>query len=150
MIKLFINRLFLKNFPKTTGPELFNLSYIEAAKSNAGVSNVPHEDMMATLNRFTADTIVQAIKECTKGWDDIKIFYSGGGIYNPLLIQNIQEQLPNGSFSTTETIGINPNAKEAVLFAILANETIAGENNSIGNRGTGQPSVSMGKISFPN
>ena len=105
---------------------------------------------MATLNRFTADTIVQAIKECTKGWDDIKIFYSGGGIHNPLLIQNIQEQLPNGSFSTTETIGINPNAKEAVLFAILANETIAGENNSIGNRGTGQQSVSMGKISFPN
>jgi len=144
------NDFFLKNFPKTTGPELFNLSYIEAAKSNAGVSNISHEDMMATLNRFTADTIVQAIKECTKGWDDIKIFYSGGGIHNPLLIQNIQEQLPNGSFSTTETIGINPNAKEAVLFAILANETIAGENNSIGNRGTGQPSVSMGKISFPN
>jgi anhydro-N-acetylmuramic acid kinase len=66
------------------------------------------------------------------------------------LIKNIQEQLPNGSFSTTETIGINPNAKEAVLFAILANETIAGENNSIENMGAGQPLVSMGKISFPN
>jgi len=144
------NDFFLKNFPKTTGPELFNLGYIDEAKSDAGVSHVSHEDMMATINRFTADTIVQAIKECTKGWDDIKIFYSGGGIHNPLLIKNIQEQLPNGSFSTTETIGINPNAKEAVLFAILANETIAGENNSIVNLGAGQPLVSMGKISFPN
>jgi anhydro-N-acetylmuramic acid kinase len=144
------NDFFLKNFPKTTGPELFNLSYIEAAKLAAELSHLSHEDMMATLNRFTADTIVQAIKACTEGWDNIRIFYSGGGIHNPLLIKNIQEQLPNSGFSTTEILGINPNAKEAVLFAVLANETIAGENNSIENRGVSQPLTSMGKISFPN
>jgi anhydro-N-acetylmuramic acid kinase len=66
------------------------------------------------------------------------------------LIRNIQEQLPNVGFSTTETIGIDPNAKEAVLFAVLANETVAGENNSIGNMETGHPLVNMGKISFTN
>ena len=65
-------------------------------------------------------------------------------------MKNIQEQLPNSSFLTTEKLGIDPTAKEAVLFAVLANETIAGENNSIANSGTGQPLVSMGKISFPN
>ncbi len=144
------NAFFETPFPKTTGPELFNLSYIEAAKLAAGISTLSLEDMMATLNRFTADTIVQAIKACTEGWDDIKIYSSGGGIHNPLLMKNIQEQLPNSSFLTTEKLGIDPNAKEAVLFAVLANETIAGEYNSIENRGTGQPLVSMGKISFPN
>jgi len=150
LISLKKNKFFEKGFPKTTGPELFNLSYIDEAKLAAGVSQLSHEDMMATLNRFTADTIVQAIKACTEGWDDIKIFCSGGGIHNPLLMKNIQEQLPRVGFSTTEILGINPNAKEAVLFAVLANETIAGENNSIRNMGTGQPFVSMGKISFPN
>jgi anhydro-N-acetylmuramic acid kinase len=144
------NAFFETPFPKTTGPELFNLSYIEAAKLATGISTLSLEDMMATLNRFTADTIVQAIKACTEGWDEIKIYSSGGGIHNPLLMKNMQEQLPNSSFLTTEKLGIDPNAKEAVLFAVLANETIAGENNSIGNRGTGQPLVSMGKISFPN
>ena len=144
------NIFFGKKFPKTTGPELFNLSYIEEAKLAAGIPTLSHEDMMATLNRFSADTIVQAIKACTKGWDDIKIYCSGGGIHNPLLTRNIQEKLPNVSFFTTETIGIDPNAKEAVLFAVLANETVAGENNSRENIGTDQPWVSMGKISFPN
>ena len=144
------NAFFEKPFPKTTGPELFNLSYIEAAKLAAGISTLSLEDMMATLNRFTADTIVQAIKACTEGWDEIKIYTSGGGIHNPLLMKNMQVQLPNSSFLTTEKLGIDPNAKEAVLFAVLANETIAGEYNSIANRGTGQPLVSMGKISFPN
>jgi anhydro-N-acetylmuramic acid kinase len=40
-----------------------------------------------------------------------------------------------------------PDAKEAVLFALLANETIAGEAMHLSNQ-TKLP-VSFGKISFP-
>ena len=46
----------------------------------------------------------------------------------------------------TQDLGINPDAKEAVLFAILANETLCGGTTFFGNN---SPSVSMGKISFP-
>lgn len=47
-------------------------------------------------------------------------------------------------------IDINPDAKEAVLFAVLANEAICGNAVNFGSGRNGIPNVSMGKISFPN
>jgi anhydro-N-acetylmuramic acid kinase len=48
----------------------------------------------------------------------------------------------------TEKLGIPGDAKEAVLFAILANEAVAGQPIEFGDR-SGLPSVTMGKFSFP-
>ena len=47
-----------------------------------------------------------------------------------------------------EKLGIDGDAKEAVLFAVLANEAIAGRVGE-GDRLGGIPMVGMGKISFP-
>lgn len=137
---------FTTNFPKTTGPELFNLDYLYAAMQQANLTNLAHADVMATLNYFTANAIVAAIQQFIKSHQPIRIFVSGGGMHNPLLLQNIQTQLTKVSISTTQAIGINPDAKEAVLFALLANESLCGGNTFYGNN---TPSVSMGKISFP-
>jgi anhydro-N-acetylmuramic acid kinase len=59
----------------------------------------------------------------------------------------LQELIP-AKFARTNELGINGDAKEAVLFAILANETVAGGESDFGTR-RGIPSVTMGKISFP-
>jgi anhydro-N-acetylmuramic acid kinase len=72
---------------------------------------------------------------------------SGGGTNNPLLVKWLKELLPC-QFHTSDDLGILSDAKEAVLFAILANETVAGGNYNFGNN-KGIPSVTMGKISFP-
>lgn len=142
------NDFFKLPFPKTTGPELFNLLYIEEAKIKAGIGSISHPDMMATLNRFSADTIVKAIQQCGGIPVETVIYCSGGGMHNPLLIKNIREQLPSYIFKTTQNLSVDPDAKEAVLFAVLANECVAGGNTKIGNA-TDVPFVSMGKISFP-
>lgn len=138
---------FISSFPKTTGPELFNLDYLNTAMQQANITNLAHADVMATLNYFTANAIVAAIQQLATPQEPITIFVSGGGMHNPLLLQNIQSQLPHITISTTQVIGINPDAKEAVLFALLANESLCGGNTFYGNN---TPSVSMGKISFPN
>ena len=57
--------------------------------------------------------------------------------------------LPTPQYATTDELNINPDAKEAVLFAILANECVAGGYTDFGTK-RGVPTVSMGKISFPN
>ena len=64
-------------------------------------------------------------------------------------MQQIQELLPGYQFYTTDSLDINPDAKEAILFAVLANECVAGGETLIGNGSSDIPSVSMGKISFP-
>ena len=140
---------FEKGFPKTTGPELFNLSYLETAIQQSGILSISHFDVMATLNRFSAVTIVDALKRTLDANKSFTIYTSGGGMHNPLLMQHIQSMLPGYTFYTTDALEINPDAKEALLFAILANECVAGGNTPIGNGSSDIPSVTMGKISLP-
>jgi anhydro-N-acetylmuramic acid kinase len=137
---------FVKNFPKTTGPELFNLAYLEAAMQKSGVQDLPHEDVMTTLNSFSAITIAEAIGKTTSKDKNFVVYTSGGGMHNPLLIAHLRALLPQTTFHTTESLQVNPDAKEALLFAILANECVAGANTAVGNNVAG---VSMGKVSFP-
>ena len=140
---------FKQSFPKTTGPELFNLDYLAAAQQKSGTYALSVEDTMATLNKFSADMIAEAIVACVKHTSDVKIFVSGGGMRNPLLMQHLEKQLGACSFHTTAELGIDPGAKEAVLFAILANECVCGDPALPVGQFEDVPSVSMGKISFP-
>lgn len=150
LLSLLLDHPFFQNgFPKTTGPELFHLDYVKAAQQKAGLLDCAKEDIMATLNSFSALSIVEAMKRTLQHNIDYTVYTSGGGMHNPLLMQQIQHLLPDYTFHTTEQLAINPDAKEAVLFAILANETVAGGNTPIGNGSSDIPSVSMGKISFP-
>jgi len=140
---------FKKDFPKTTGPELFNLAYLESAILVADVQSIAHVDVMATLTRFSAITIATALQRTLNKEGSFVIYTSGGGMHNPLLMQHIHSLLPGYRFFTTDALQINPDAKEALLFAILANECVAGGESAIGKGTNDIPSVRMGKISFP-
>ncbi|MBK7289028.1 MAG: anhydro-N-acetylmuramic acid kinase [Chitinophagaceae bacterium] len=140
---------FEQPFPKTTGPELFSLAYLDAVLEKCNIIDVSVEDTMATLNRFSALTIVEAIKKVFEGDSKFVLYASGGGMHNPLLMQHIKNELPGIEIQTTDALQINPDAKEAVLFAVLANECLCGGRTGLGKPGTAIPSVSMGKISFP-
>jgi anhydro-N-acetylmuramic acid kinase len=135
---------FTNRQPKTTGPELFNLEYVKEAQTNSGTSGFTPEDLIATLSEFTAQTISDFIKANFQV-DGLKLFTSGGGARNPFVIDLIKQALPGVKIENTSALGIDPDAKEAMLFALLGNEAICGEPMKIGNN----PSVLMGKFSFP-
>jgi anhydro-N-acetylmuramic acid kinase len=148
LLKTLLETPFLQQpFSKTTGAELFNLQLIETAIAQSNTSNYSHGDIICTLNMFTAITIANAIIDLANN-QKFSIYISGGGVHNKTLINNIQQLLPNFSIKSTQNLGINSDAKEAVLFAILANECICGNNLKIGNN-INLPAVSMGKISLP-
>jgi anhydro-N-acetylmuramic acid kinase len=140
---------FKKPFPKTTGPELFGTNYVKNAQITSKTENISINNLLATLTRFSAETIAEAIQVAIGNTKDenFTIYMSGGGMHNPLLVSWLKELLPF-NFLKTDDLGISGDAKEAVLFAILANETVCGGNSDFGIR-KGIPSVSMGKISFP-
>lgn len=134
--------------PKTTGPELFNLEYLQQARQESGTQHIPDEDVLATLNRFTAESIAKTIRQCMTSAEPFTIYASGGGTKNPLLLENIKEVLPGTTVKSTASLGIDPSAKEAVLFAALANECIAPEKFNF-RSSSKMPDVRMGKISLP-
>lgn len=139
---------FKANFPKTTGPEVFNVEYVRRAQQHSNTLSVVPHDLLATLTQFSADTIVDAINKAIQQDQPYSLYASGGGAHNPVLMGYIQRQLPNFTIKRMDELGVAGDAKEAVLFAVLANETVAGSAVDFGQR-KGVPSVSMGKISFP-
>lgn len=136
------------DFPKTTGPELFSLTYLNDAIERSELQGISNEDILATLCEFSAQGIVLAIHKCIPKDSNFTIYLSGGGMHNPLLVKKISTYL-NCELKTTSELNLNPDAKEAILFALLANECIAGEKPAYKNRPE-MPAVAMGKISFPN
>lgn len=135
------------DFPKTTGPELFSLEYLNNAIGQSGEQELSNEDIMATLCEFTAVTITDAIRRSMTSTEEFELYLSGGGMHNPLLASRISEKL-NKSLKNTNELDVDPDAKEAVLFGLLANECITGGRLDFGSR-PGLPSVCMGKISLP-
>jgi anhydro-N-acetylmuramic acid kinase len=130
---------FAAPFPKTTGPEVFNIDF---------VNKIIADHHLQDITRFSADTIASAIQRVMKPEETYRIYASGGGAHNPVLMASIREQLPNCQVGLIDELGVSGDAKEAVLFAVLANETVAGDAVDFGER-EGVPSVTMGKISFP-
>ncbi len=139
---------FRASFPKTTGPELFSLQYVKDAQAKSQTEGLSVYDLMATLTQFSIDTIAEAILKTMLPNQTYFVYMSGGGMHNPMLVEGIKSKLPQTIFGKTDDLGISGDAKEAVLFAILANEALVGQGTDFGNR-QGVPSVSMGKVSFP-
>ncbi|MCP9752268.1 anhydro-N-acetylmuramic acid kinase [Ferruginibacter sp. HRS2-29] len=144
------NDFFKLPFPKTTGPELFSLDYLYAAQKKSGTSSISINDTMATLNKFTADAICDAINQLSSRKGKTKVYVSGGGMHNILLMEHLIKNIRNATIDSTAEKNIHPDAKEAILFAILANECVAGNADSFVSGIKNFPAIAMGKISFPN
>ena len=137
--------------PKTTGPELFNLAWLSTIQANHDLTELPLEDLLATLNYFSAWCIASHIEKLDR---PVEVYLSGGGAHNPLLCDNLKTLLGQ-TLHTTDELGLDGDAKEAILFALLANECVSGKPTSFGtgdtanNIANNRPVVSMGKISLP-
>lgn len=139
---------FSYGFPKTTGPEDFNLLFLSNAQIKSKTTEIEASDVMATLCAFTAKSIVRAITTITDQGTNLKIYISGGGYRNPTLLKMLSGYLPHIPIESTSSLGIDPDAKEALLFSLLANETVAGAASTFPKM-AGAPAVCFGKISLP-
>ena len=131
---------FAAPLPKTTGPELFGPDYLHEAQIQTGTTSLPPADILATLVELTATGVAMAVQQCRPAAQkaNAACYVSGGGSHNEALLQALQRHLPTARFAPIDALGIPADAKEAVLFAVLANETVAGS-----------PDISLGKICLP-
>ncbi len=139
---------FSKGFPKTIGPELFSYAWVIRAIQSLPKGNNNPFDVMATICRLSAETIADAVRQIPATCTNRTMYLSGGGAHNPLIVKFLKELLPEIPMFPMLDAGIHGDAKEAVLFAVLANELVAGDNHDNMILG-GVPLVSMGKISVP-
>ena len=131
--------------PKSTGPEIFGEAYLSAALEAGGAP--PGNDLLATLTRLTVDTIVDTLRREVPDLAGARVYVSGGGQHNRTLLRWLGEALPMLRIEDSGALGTPPDAKEALLFAVLANEAVAGPGFPAAD-GSGR-TLAFGKLSFP-
>ena len=105
--------------PKSTGRELFSADYLKTCQQDALKENLSDADFLATLTELTARSILLNYKTFLPNLPD-EIFVCGGGSRNGYLMSRLQALFPHSTVATTDTLGLNSDAKEAIAFAILA------------------------------
>ncbi|MEM7728585.1 MAG: anhydro-N-acetylmuramic acid kinase [Pseudomonadota bacterium] len=135
--------------PKTTGPERFNLDYLAAAQDRSGTTGLDHADILRSLVAFSARATSEAMLAMIGGSETPVVYVSGGGAHNPLLRSQIEEMSGLGPFRDMGELGLAGDAKEAVLFAVLANECLFFDPDRPPGLPDGLPHTSMGKICLP-
>lgn len=102
--------------PKSTGRELFNLSWLEAHL--AALPGLEPADVQRTLLELTARSIVESLRQAQSGTSELLV--CGGGAHNGALMRRLQELLPNCQVASTAVRGVPPDWVEAMAFAWLA------------------------------
>ena len=84
---------------------------------------------MATLTEFTARSVAGAFAQFVP--PAMRSSRPGAGYCNPVLIKRIGELLAPARLLRSDDVGVPIQAREAMAFAILANEAIHGHATSL-------------------
>jgi anhydro-N-acetylmuramic acid kinase len=136
----------MKPPPKATGREYFGKEYSERFYHICKQEQMSDEDIISSATAFTAESIRYATRFIPCRVDQMII--SGGGAYNLFLVNEIKKRLPETEVITQESTGRNSDAKEAVAFAVLANETICGNAGNLPKVTGAQYEKILGKINL--
>lgn len=116
---------FAKVPPKSTGRDQFHLAWVE---SKLHGEETP-ADVQATLLALSVRTITQAL-ESTQPHTQ-RLIACGGGVHNAKLMDALARALPGVAVESTASHGLDPDFVEAMAFAWLARETLAGRPGNL-------------------
>jgi anhydro-N-acetylmuramic acid kinase len=126
--------------PKSTGLETFNLDWLS---SMTGDDYADDQDIQCTLAELTARSIISALP----GDEAIaRLLVCGGGVHNAYLMFRLRKSLPDITVESTMKLGADPDWIEAILFAWLASERLAGRSQDTGPITGAREPVLLGKI----
>ena len=133
--------------PKSCGREQFGAAFVERL---LGLGLGP-EDTVATAAYFTAAAVSDGLARFAGAEDDPpdQIIVSGGGVHNKTLMRFLRAELPESDVVRSEVFGIDPDAKEAIAFAILARETLEGRPANLPSATGARRSAVLGKLCRP-
>ena len=118
--------------PKTTGREMFGTTFTDTYLQQIHDHNISDFDGLATLTALTVRSIFQYYADYVMAQTPLDILYvSGGGARNPLMMRGLSDAFaPIPVVDVSET-GMSGDAKEAIAFAILANEAVHGNCSNV-------------------
>jgi anhydro-N-acetylmuramic acid kinase len=139
------DKFYLKAPPKSTGREQYGEKLIKGIMKVP--KKTPKENVIRTITEFTAYTVTYNYEKYIKPKTILdELVVSGGGAKNPVLMKMLSDNLPGVKVKLMDDYGITVDSKEAVLFAILANECLSGNPANIRTVTGSKKDVILGKI----
>ena len=119
LLKDLMNHPFINaKFPKSTGRDIFGKKMV-----NEIVDKFPQEspqNILRTLIAFTAKSITSNLNKIRNFTpSNSRLFISGGGIHHPILLDDLKNYSQIEHIENSNTVGIHPDYKEALLMAVL-------------------------------
>jgi len=133
---------FSRKYPKSTGPDYFNLEWIEENLSRLS-EDISIEDVQATLVQVTVISLIESINSLNLSNENI--YLCGGGVHNDFLCSEINK-LSKAKVGTTLELGIDPNYVEAICFGWLAKQRIENKSFNLSEITGSKGKVYLGKI----
>lgn len=135
--------------PKSTGREEFG---VEVYLRDALTSRRDHsfEDLMATVTSAVAYSIARAFNRFVKPRYEVsRLIVSGGGAKNRTLMERLRQGFSDITVRTSDDYHIPSDAREAIAFAILGNETICNTPSNVPQATGARKAVVLGNITPP-
>ena len=114
--------------PKSTGRDLFNAGWLDRILAETQWRGRA-EDVEATLAALTARTLADAVRAHCARPDELLV--CGGGANNTTLMRMLAAELPRARVAATDTVGVASAHVEALAFAWLAREALAGRPGNL-------------------
>ncbi len=135
--------------PKSTGREYYGEQFLSELLQQFG--SVSKEDWLHTATMFTAYGIFRNYDKFVKDETIIdELIVSGGGAKNKFLYECLNKEFGSSvELKVIDDIGVSSDAKEAICFAVLANETISGNPTNIPRTTGASRATVLGKICLP-
>jgi anhydro-N-acetylmuramic acid kinase len=132
--------------PKSAGREQYGEDFVRLLAK----TNLPVYDLMATATAFTAACVASALHDFIRPHMPVHdLIVSGGGVHNPRLMGQLAAFLPEVRITTSAEFGVDPDAKEAIAFAVLAYETFRKRPSNLPSAtGASRPAI-LGKLCWP-
>jgi anhydro-N-acetylmuramic acid kinase len=111
--------------PKSSGREQFQRAWLAPRLHG---DEFP-ANVQATLRALTTRTVADALRATQPATR--RLLVCGGGAHNPPLLQALREALPGMDVASTAAHGLDPDHVEAMGFAWLARETLAGRPGNL-------------------
>ncbi|MGQ9632391.1 MAG: anhydro-N-acetylmuramic acid kinase [bacterium] len=131
--------------PKSTGREEFGEGFVEGVLRRAKSLSLSAEDIVATATEFTAKSIYENCERFS-GFRPDEVIVGGGGAHNLTVLSSLGSYFSESAVLRVDDFGIPSDFKEALCFAILANETICGNCANIPSATGAREPVVLGKI----